>query len=118
MTPDELTEIQGIGEKTVERIRRVVTEYFEQDRGTAEVPPQEEVAQAGSEPSTAETTATEATPTTNGDARAGGEAEQGAGEKSSADEEVAQAGSEPSTAETTATEATPTTKEDARAEGD
>ena len=30
MTPDELTQIQGIGEKTVERIRRVVTDYFEQ----------------------------------------------------------------------------------------
>lgn len=32
MTPDELTQIQGIGEKTVDRIRRVVTDYFEQDR--------------------------------------------------------------------------------------
>jgi len=32
MTPDELTQIPGIGEKTVEKIRRVVTDYFEQDR--------------------------------------------------------------------------------------
>ena len=30
MTPDELTQIPGIGEKTVEKIRRVVTDYFEQ----------------------------------------------------------------------------------------
>jgi len=29
MTPDELTEIPGIGEKTVEKIRRIVTDYFE-----------------------------------------------------------------------------------------
>src|SRR5712692_10081129 len=41
MTPAELTEIQGIGEKTVERIRRVVTEYFERDRGAAEASAQE-----------------------------------------------------------------------------
>jgi N utilization substance protein A len=32
MTPDDLTQIPGIGEKTVEKIRRVVTDYFEQDR--------------------------------------------------------------------------------------
>jgi Holliday junction resolvasome RuvABC DNA-binding subunit len=31
MTPDDLTQIPGIGEKTVEKIRRVVTDYFEQD---------------------------------------------------------------------------------------
>jgi len=31
MTPDDLTQIPGIGEKTVEKIRRVVTYYFEQD---------------------------------------------------------------------------------------
>lgn len=30
MTPDDLTAIQGIGDKTVEKIRRVVTDYFEQ----------------------------------------------------------------------------------------
>ena len=29
MTPEELMEIQGIGDKTIDRIRRVVTEYFE-----------------------------------------------------------------------------------------
>jgi N utilization substance protein A len=32
MTPDELTQIPGVGEKTVERIRRVVTDYFERDQ--------------------------------------------------------------------------------------
>jgi transcription termination/antitermination protein NusA len=31
MTPEELMQIQGVGEKTVERIRRVVTDYFERD---------------------------------------------------------------------------------------
>ena len=31
MTPDDLMQIQGVGEKTVERIRRVVTDYFERD---------------------------------------------------------------------------------------
>src|SRR2546422_11443638 len=35
MTPDELTQIQGIGEKTVERIRVVVTDYFERGEATA-----------------------------------------------------------------------------------
>ena len=36
MTPEELMQIQGVGEKTVERIRRVVTDYFERDQtGTA-----------------------------------------------------------------------------------
>jgi N utilization substance protein A len=36
MTPDDLTQIPGIGEKTVEKIRRVVTDYFEQDDGSSE----------------------------------------------------------------------------------
>ena len=36
MTPAELTEIPGIGEKTVEKIRKVVTEYFEQEMQPAE----------------------------------------------------------------------------------
>jgi len=30
MTPEELIQIPGIGEKTVEKIRRIVTDYFEQ----------------------------------------------------------------------------------------
>jgi transcription termination/antitermination protein NusA len=30
MTPDDLTQIPGIGDKTVDKIRRVVTDYFEQ----------------------------------------------------------------------------------------
>jgi hypothetical protein len=32
MTPEDLMQIQGVGEKTVERIRRVVTDYFERDQ--------------------------------------------------------------------------------------
>jgi N utilization substance protein A len=32
MTPDDLMQIQGVGEKTVDRIRRVVTDYFERDQ--------------------------------------------------------------------------------------
>src|SRR3989454_8202891 len=35
MTPADLTQIQGIGEKTVERIRVVVTDYFERGEATA-----------------------------------------------------------------------------------
>jgi len=49
MTPEDLMQISGVGEKTVERIRRVVTDYFERDQsgeGTAvegaEVPVQAE----------------------------------------------------------------------------
>ena len=38
MTPDDLMQIQGIGEKTVERIRRVVTDYFERDRESPAAP--------------------------------------------------------------------------------
>ncbi len=55
MTPDELTQIQGIGDKTVDRIRRVVTDYFEQDReSTAAIAAAEEAAAlAASAPSTA-----------------------------------------------------------------
>ncbi|HTV56197.1 MAG TPA: transcription termination factor NusA, partial [Terriglobia bacterium] len=36
MTPDDLTQIPGIGEKTVDKIRRVVTEYFEHGEQPAE----------------------------------------------------------------------------------
>jgi transcription termination/antitermination protein NusA len=43
MTPDDLTQIPGIGEKTVDKIRRVVTEYFEQgEQEPAEVTEDEE----------------------------------------------------------------------------
>jgi len=35
MTPEDLMQIQGVGEKTVERIRRVVTDYFERDASGA-----------------------------------------------------------------------------------
>ena len=50
MTPAELTEIPGIGEKTVERIRKVVTDYFEAAEATAEA---ETVAAAEAEAVTA-----------------------------------------------------------------
>jgi N utilization substance protein A len=36
MTPEELIQIPGIGEKTVERIRRVVTDYFETAQAAAD----------------------------------------------------------------------------------
>jgi N utilization substance protein A len=34
-TPEDLMQIQGVGEKTVDRIRRVVTDYFERDQSGA-----------------------------------------------------------------------------------
>jgi transcription termination/antitermination protein NusA len=45
MTPDELVQIPGIGEKTVEKIRRVVTDYFEHGGESAAAPEAE--AEAG-----------------------------------------------------------------------
>jgi N utilization substance protein A len=65
MTPDDLTQIQGIGGKAVERIRRVVTDYFEQDReaeaaGEAAAETGEEVAAAAEETSEVEGPAEEA----------------------------------------------------------
>jgi len=44
MTPEDLMQIQGVGEKTVERIRRVVTDYFERDQSGEGAAP--EVAEA------------------------------------------------------------------------
>jgi N utilization substance protein A len=41
MTPEDLMQIPGVGEKTVERIRRVVTDYFERDQSGAAAPPAE-----------------------------------------------------------------------------
>ncbi|MGA2986317.1 MAG: transcription termination factor NusA [Terriglobia bacterium] len=40
MTPEDLMQIQGVGEKTVERIRRVVTDYFERDQAGAGAAPE------------------------------------------------------------------------------
>jgi N utilization substance protein A len=40
MTPEDLMQISGVGEKTVERIRRVVTDYFERDRTGAGAAPE------------------------------------------------------------------------------
>ncbi len=36
MTPEDLMQIQGIGDKTIDRIRRVVTDYFEKGQETTE----------------------------------------------------------------------------------
>ena len=38
MTPEDLMQIPGVGEKTVERIRRVVTDYFERDQSAEGAP--------------------------------------------------------------------------------
>ena len=60
MTPADLTRIQGIGEKTVEKIRRVVTDYFERDRSSApEAESEEAKAQAAEEPAAAAQEASE-----------------------------------------------------------
>jgi transcription termination/antitermination protein NusA len=40
MTPEELMQISGVGEKTVDRIRRVVTDYFERDQSGAGTSPE------------------------------------------------------------------------------
>ncbi len=45
-TPEELMQIQGVGEKTVDRIRRVVTDYFERDQSGAAAPAGAEAAEA------------------------------------------------------------------------
>jgi len=55
MTPEDLMQIQGVGEKTVERIRRVVTDYFERDQsGEGPVP------EAGAVPGEGDVTGSEA----------------------------------------------------------
>jgi transcription termination/antitermination protein NusA len=70
MTPDELMQIQGIGEKTVERIRKVVTDYFERDRESAEA------AAAAEEAAAAEAAPAEASePAPSAEASAGDTAE-------------------------------------------
>jgi N utilization substance protein A len=51
MTPEDLMQIQGVGEKTVDRIRRVVTDYFERNEsGEAPAEAGAEVGEAGQEP--------------------------------------------------------------------
>jgi transcription termination/antitermination protein NusA len=52
MTPEDLMQIQGVGEKTVERIRRVVTDYFERD--TSGATPEAEGAEPVIEPDEAD----------------------------------------------------------------
>src|SRR5487761_2613012 len=53
MTPDDLTNIPGIGEKTVEKIRRVVTEYFEQGEQVAVEEEESAVSEGAEEAKTA-----------------------------------------------------------------
>ena len=64
MTPEDLMQIQGVGEKTVERIRRVVTDYFERDQsGEGAAPEGTEAPSEVQEAATAESAETSATPT-------------------------------------------------------
>ncbi len=67
MTPEDLMQIQGVGEKTVERIRRVVTDYFERDQSgegatseSTEAPIEVEEGESAESAETDETVATEA----------------------------------------------------------
>ncbi len=67
MTPEDLMQIQGVGEKTVERIRRVVTDYFERDQSgegatseSTEAPIEVEEGESAESAETDETLATEA----------------------------------------------------------
>jgi transcription termination/antitermination protein NusA len=76
MTPDDLTQIPGIGEKTVDKIRRVVTEYFEQGEQRADEVPESEAegaveaeggeAQLSEEPATQGESVVEGEPDTSG----------------------------------------------------
>jgi N utilization substance protein A len=88
MTPEDLMQIQGVGEKTVDRIRRVVTDYFERDQsaqaaaaegteGAADV----QAAEGAATPETAESPATE-------EAAAGPSAEAPASEETAGVEET------------------------------
>jgi N utilization substance protein A len=69
MTPEDLMQIQGVGEKTVERIRQVVTDYFERDQSgegspaeSAAVPSEGEDEAPEPAADTSETPALEAAP--------------------------------------------------------
>jgi N utilization substance protein A len=69
MTPEDLMQIQGVGEKTVDRIRRVVTDYFERDQSDAssapegaEVPSEGEKGEATESAEASATSASEALP--------------------------------------------------------
>jgi N utilization substance protein A len=52
MTPEDLMQIQGVGEKTVERIRQVVTDYFERDQSGEGAPPESAALPTGGEDET------------------------------------------------------------------
>ena len=69
MTPEDLMQIQGVGEKTVDRIRRVVTDYFERDQSDAgaapegaEAPSEGEKGEVTESAEASETSASEALP--------------------------------------------------------
>ena len=104
MTPEDLMQIQGVGEKTVDRIRRVVTDYFERDEaGEAPAEAGPEVEAAGQDLEEAATPAVAPTP----------DAEAAAGslvaEEASAPEEAT--GGEEATGPETAVESTPAPEE-------
>jgi len=104
MTPEDLMQIQGVGEKTVDRIRRVVTDYFERDEaGEAAAEAGPEVEAAGQDLEEAATPAVAPTP----------DAEAAAGslvaEEASAPEEAT--GGEEATGPETAVESTPAPEE-------
>ena len=102
MTPDDLTQIPGIGDKTVERIRRVVTEYFEQGEKAAQASEEEEgsAPAPAAAPSEAPGTATPEAPgteTTTEAAGEEGEADSGSEPATKAAEESAPQSPEPET---------------------
>jgi N utilization substance protein A len=92
MTPEDLTQIQGIGEKTVDRIRRVVTDYFERDQ-SAEAPASEETEVAADLQEPAGATTPEGTePPATEEAAAGPSAEVSAPEETIGIEETTEPG--------------------------
>jgi N utilization substance protein A len=100
MTPDDLTQIPGIGDKTVERIRRVVTEYFEQGEKAAQASEEEEGSALAAAPSEAPVTATPQASATETTTEATGEEEEadsGPEPATKAAEESAPEGQEPET---------------------
>jgi transcription termination/antitermination protein NusA len=101
MTPEELTQIPGIGEKTVERIRRVVTDHFERGQEEAAA---EALAAAEAEAAVAEQSQAESVAEPQESAVEGQPAQEAGGESQAAEETAAD--SQP--AEEAAGEAQPT----------
>ena len=70
-TPAELTKIPGIGEKTVERIRQAVADFFEQGPEETAVEPESETAEVEAGSESADETAESPTPEGEADTKAG-----------------------------------------------